>query len=84
MECDPPLGMSSSVIHLIEFYEQGSHIGEPACLFPSTRPPLLAAWGGEGGWGCGQCSTRLLVVCFLTFSPLWGMHRELFKRPTAS
>lgn len=51
MECDPPLGMSSSVIHLIEFYEQGFRIGEPACLLPSTRPPLCAAWGREGEWG---------------------------------
>lgn len=50
MECDPPLGMISSVIHLIEFYEQASHIGEPACLPPSTHPPLLTAWGGEGEW----------------------------------
>lgn len=50
MECDPLLGMSSSVIHLIEFYEQGSRIGEPACLVPSTHPPLLAAWGREGEW----------------------------------
>lgn len=51
MECDPPLGMSSSVIHLIEFYEQDSHLREPACLLPSTHPPLLAAWGGEGEQG---------------------------------
>ena len=51
MECDPPLGMSSSVIHLIEFYEQGSRIGEAACLLPSTHPPLLATWGRDGEWG---------------------------------
>lgn len=50
MECDPLLGMSSSVIHLIEFYEQDSHIRKPACPLPSTHPPLLAAWGGEGEW----------------------------------
>lgn len=52
MECDPPLGMSSYVIHLIEFYEQGSHIGEPACLLPSTHPPFLAAWGRGVGDAC--------------------------------
>lgn len=77
MECDPPLGMSSSVIHLIEFYEQDSHIREPACLLPSTHPPLLAAWGGEGEQGCILYSTKPVIVWLLIFCLPWRMCREL-------
>lgn len=68
MECDPPLGMSSSVIHLIEFYEQSSRIGEPACLLLSTHPPLLSAGGKEGEWGVHgllHCAVECLVSDFL-------------------
>lgn len=75
MECDPPLGMSSSVIHLIEFYEQGSRIGEPACLLPSTHPPLRAAWGREGEWGVHALFPR--AADFLVFCLPWRMCREL-------
>lgn len=89
MECDPPLGMSSSVIHLIEFYEQGFQVADPACLLPSTLPPLLAAWGREGEWGMHALLHHALQCLFSGFSACPGecagsWTDMLFKTPTAA
>lgn len=89
MECDPPLGMSSSVIHLIEFYEQGSHIGEPACLLPSAHPPLLAAWGREWEQGVHaqfhHAVDRLVSDFLPALENVQGSWTNmLFETPTAS